>query len=85
MTTTTDGHRRIGSRLMASEPVGLVEIAERLRVKRETAGMWHYRSECGGLPVPMPAPRWIVSGAPAWRWSDIERWARKTGRMPAEE
>lgn len=72
-------------RRMASEPVGLVEIAERLGVKRETAGMWHYRSERGELPVPMPAPRWIVSGAPAWRWADIERWAAKTGRLPGGE
>lgn len=67
---------------MAVEPVGLVEIAERLGVKRETAGMWHYRSQRGELPVPMPEPRWTVSGGPAWRWSDIEKWARRTGRWP---
>jgi len=57
------------------DPVGLVEIAERLGVKRETANQWSWR----GL---LPAPRWTVSGAPAWDWRlDIEPWARSTGRL----
>lgn len=69
-------------RAMATvEPVGLAEIAERLGVERKTAVMWHYRSERGELPVPMPAPRWTVSGQPAWNWPTIERWARRTGRL----
>jgi len=55
------------------EPVGLVEIAQRLGVKRQTAAMWHYR----GL---LPEPRWRVSGQPAWEWADIERWVTETGR-----
>lgn len=67
--------------MAASEPVGLMEIAERLGVARKTAVMWHYRSERGELPIPMPAPKWTVSGQPAWRWADIERWARRTGRL----
>lgn len=29
----------------------------------------------------MPKPRWIVSGQPAWDWSEIEEWARQTGRL----
>jgi hypothetical protein len=29
----------------------------------------------------MPAPRWTVSGQPAWDWSEIEEWARRTGRL----
>jgi phosphoribosylaminoimidazole-succinocarboxamide synthase len=57
----------------AVEPVGLAEIAERLGVKRTTAVMWRQR----GL---LPAPRWTVSGAPAWDWTDIDAWARRTGR-----
>lgn len=59
------------------EPVGLVEIAERLGVKRGTAKQWHHRRL-------LPAPRWVVSGAPAWDWSAVERWARESGRLPSE-
>jgi len=29
----------------------------------------------------MPAPRWTVSGRPAWDWTEIETWARRTGRL----
>ncbi len=56
-----------------ADPVGLKEIAERLEVRRQTAAMWHYRQL-------LPAPRWTVSGQPAWDWSDIEPWAATTGR-----
>lgn len=56
------------------EPVGLLEIAERLGVKRQTAQMWRHRKV-------FPPPRWLVSGQPAWDWSDVEKWARETGRL----
>lgn len=56
-----------------ADPVGLLEIAERLGVKRQTARMWRQRGV-------LPAPRWLVSGLPAWDWPDIARWARETGR-----
>jgi len=62
------------------EPVGLVEIAARLGVKRGTANMWHYRSTRGELPHPMPEPQWTVSGQPAWNWPAVQRWAKSTGR-----
>jgi len=58
----------------ACDPVGLAEIAVRLGVKRQTAGMWRHR----GL---LPEPSWVVSGQPAWNWPDVERWARQTGRL----
>lgn len=29
----------------------------------------------------MPAPRWTISGQPAWDWAEIEAWARRTGRV----
>ncbi len=54
-------------------PVGIIEIAERLGVERATVDMWKYR----GL---LPEPKWTVGGRPAWNWTDIERWARATGR-----
>lgn len=56
------------------EPVGIVEIAERLGVKRTTVDVWLYR----GL---LPEPKWTVGGRPAWDWRDIERWARDTNRL----
>ncbi len=57
-----------------ADPVGLVEIAQRLGVKRQTAKDWKQR----GL---LPPPPWTVSGSPAWDWSQIEKWARETGRL----
>ncbi|MCA1832577.1 MAG: hypothetical protein LC750_07570 [Actinobacteria bacterium] len=59
------------------EPVGLLEIAERLGVRPQTARNWRG----GDVRVPMPAPRWTVSGMPAWAWDDVEAWARATGRL----
>jgi hypothetical protein len=55
-------------------PVGAAEIAARLRVKPQTVHAWRHRKL-------MPEPRWIVSGQPAWDWSEIEAWARRTGRL----
>ena len=57
-----------------ADPVGTADIAERLGVKQQTVAMWKYR----GL---LPEPRWTVSGLPAWEWSDIEKWAKSTGRI----
>lgn len=59
---------------MEVEPVGLVEIAQRLNVQRNTAKVWHAR----GL---LPAHRWTVSGNPAWNWPEVKAWAQQTGRM----
>lgn len=54
-------------------PVGQTEIAERLGVPLDTVRKWRTR----GL---LPAPTWTVGGRPAWDWSDIDTWARETGR-----
>lgn len=59
------------------EPVGLAEIAQRLGVSRQAAKNWRTR----GTREPLPAPRWTVSGAPAWEWDEIEEWAKRTGRL----
>lgn len=56
------------------DPVGLVEIAARLSVRRETADTWRHR---GVLPEPVCE----VGGRPCWDWPDVERWARETGRL----
>src|SRR5690349_20262217 len=60
--------------MSAIDIVGLKEIAERLGKKPQTAAAWRYR----GL---LPPEEGTVSGAPAWTWATIERWARETGRL----
>lgn len=63
------------------EPVGILEISQRLSRSRSTVLRW----QAAGL---LPPHRWVVSGNPAWDWRDIERWAAKglpqPGRPPAK-
>jgi hypothetical protein len=58
------------------DPVGELEIGQRLGVRAQTVAQWHYRGQ-------LPPPRWTVSGRPAWNWPDLERWARQTGKLDA--
>ena len=58
--------------------VGMVEISERLNVKHQTVRQWQQRAL-------LPDPEATVSGVPVWKWSTIERWAKKTGRLTTEE
>ena len=53
---------------MKADPVGAVEIATRLGVKRTTVDQWRQRS------IGFPEPRWTVGGRPAWQWEDVEAW-----------
>lgn len=58
--------------------VGAAEIAERLGVHRaSTVHSWiaRYRD--------FPAPIARLKGAHVWDWRDIEKWARRTGRLEA--
>lgn len=70
----------------ALDVVGVVEIADRLRVEQQTVAQWHYRAKGrAGAKAragfrPFPPARWIVSGNPAWFWPDVEAWALETGR-----
>jgi hypothetical protein len=58
-----------------ADPVGLVEIAERLGLRRQTIAMWRLRHD------DFPVPRWTVSAVPAWDWSlDVVPWLAATGR-----
>lgn len=59
---------------LQSFPVGAAEIAARLGVQPQTVQTWRQRKL-------MPAPRWTVSGQPAWDWTEVEDWARRTGRL----
>lgn len=54
------------------DPVGAVEIAARLGVRRQTVDQWRIRRL-------FLEPRWTVGGRPAWDWPDVERWAQGTG------
>jgi predicted DNA-binding transcriptional regulator AlpA len=62
-------------RMVDADPVGETEIAERLGRPRQTVSTWRQRN------TGFPEPRWTVGGRPAWDWSDIEAWARETGRL----
>lgn len=57
--------------------VGTKEIAERLGVKRhQLVHDWRRR-----YPDTFPQPVAKVSGVLVWSWTDVERWARQTGRL----
>ena len=56
------------------DPVGEREIADRLDVQPSTVHQWQARKL-------LPPSRWVVSGSPAWDWSDIEEWAIRSGRL----
>ena len=58
----------------AADPVGTVEIADRMGVTRSAVDHWRQR------PLGFPAPRWTVGGRPAWEWGDVAAWAERTGR-----
>lgn len=59
---------------MECDPVGLIEIAARLAVQRNTVDVWRQRDL-------LPKPDWTVGGRPAWNWPTIEGWAKGTGRL----
>jgi hypothetical protein len=59
------------------DPVGAVEIAERLGVQRATVDMWRQRPSTA-----FPPARWTIGARPAWNWPEIEAWARHSGRLP---
>ena len=56
--------------------VGTAEIAQRLGVKRpQVVHDWRRRH------ADFPAPVAELSSTLVWAWPDIEKWARKTGRL----
>lgn len=55
------------------DPVGAVEIAERLGVARRTVDSWRQRDRG------FPPPTWTVGGRPAWNWPEVAAWASSAG------
>lgn len=60
-----------------TELVIAVDIAKRLGISPQRV----YVLAAGpGFPKPLG----ILGRSAVWRWSSVERWARETGRLPAD-
>ncbi len=57
------------------ELVGAAEIASRLHVARQVVHQWRQRHD------DFPEPVAVLKQAMIWAWPDVEKWARKTGRL----
>ena len=64
---------------MPLDLVGRREIATRVGTTPGMVDTWRRRH------ADFPAPEWIVTGTPIWRWEEIAEWLarpRATGRPP---
>ena len=59
--------------------VGATEIAQRLGVSRPQV-VYTWRRRLSGDKA-FPAPIAELSMGLVWAWSDVEAWARRTGRL----
>jgi predicted DNA-binding transcriptional regulator AlpA len=67
---------RVGRRIDVDQLVGTKEIADRLGVRRpQVVHDWRRRYPDFPAPVARLSQVWV------WAWSDVERWARSTGRL----
>jgi hypothetical protein len=66
----------MGRRVDVENLVGAAEIAERLGVKRPQV-VHDWRRRYPDFPQPVANLRQAL----IWNWPDVERWARKTGRL----
>jgi hypothetical protein len=66
----------MGRRVDVTQLVGAAEIADRLKLSRaQVVHVWRGRHQ------DFPAPVYERGRAILWNWPDIERWARRTGRL----
>ena len=69
----------------ALDLVGIDEIADRLGVDRRTVSVWQGRGWPAGkrgAKVKPPTLLATISGYHVvYRWADVERWARASGRL----
>jgi predicted DNA-binding transcriptional regulator AlpA len=68
------------------ELVGIAEIADRLQVEPATVTVWRYRHRRAPRPPwrRFPDPVRVAGRSPLFDWTEIETWAKATGRMPEE-
>jgi hypothetical protein len=66
----------VGRKVDVDDLVGAAEIADRLRLSHaETVHSWRRRYP----EFPQPVAR--LRQALVWAWSDVEKWAKATGRL----
>jgi predicted DNA-binding transcriptional regulator AlpA len=66
----------MGRRVDVHDLVGATEIAKRLGAARsQVVHSWHRRY------TDFPEPVAQLERALVWNWPDVERWARRTGRL----
>ena len=64
--------------------VGIAEIAQRLGTTEKIVATWQARGWPAGRPRKAEPPKCeaIISGRfSVYRWADVERWARESGRL----
>lgn len=71
----------MGRRVDVDQLVGAREIAARLGFKRIQVVHYFVRSD-DTFPDPVFSVTDTQGGARVWYWPDVERWARRTGRLP---
>jgi len=64
----------MSDRQIELDPVGSVEIGERLGVSLKTVLTWHYDRM-------MPQPDWRIGPGPVWNWASVAAWALATNRL----
>jgi predicted DNA-binding transcriptional regulator AlpA len=60
-----------------TELVIAVDIAKRLGISSQRV---YVLAASPGFPKPLG----LLGRSAVWRWSSVERWARETGRLPAD-
>lgn len=71
----------VGRRVDVDLLVGAGEIVRRLGLKR-VQELHYYRRSDPTFPPAVFRVAEARGGAHVWYWPDIERWARRTGRLP---
>jgi predicted DNA-binding transcriptional regulator AlpA len=66
----------VGRKVDVDQLIGAAEIAERLGVRRPNV-VHDWRRRYPDFPQPVAKLRQAL----VWTWPDVERWARRTGRL----
>lgn len=71
----------VGRKVDVDLLVGSNEIAQRLGF-RHPQTVHHYKNQDPTFPKPILAVGGTRIGTHIWYWPEVERWARRTGRLP---